>query len=320
MPNLNLTDHGDGIFAFDAEYLRPGLAAIHLIVQDERAALVDTGSSRSLPNALAALERLGLGPDAVDYVMLTHVHLDHAGGAGAMMARFPNARLVVHPRGARHMIEPSKLLEGVTAVYGAEFVRKVYGEIPPIDAARVIEARDGQSVRLAGRELVCLDTPGHARHHLCFHDRAGGGIFTGDLFGVSLREWDAGGRSFVFPITTPPQFEPDRMRDSLARLLALRPGAVYLAHYSRLGDVEAAAEQLLEHIDALTAVALRHAAAGAERRRLIEADVHVYLRGALRQHGVTLPEAEIARRWKMDVELDAQGLDIWLGNRIGVSP
>ena len=132
-------DYGNGIYAFDAGYVRPILAAIHMVVENGRVAFIDTGSNDSLPNALAALERVGLPAEAVDYVFLTHIHLDHAGGAGTMMQAFPNARLAVHPRGARHMAEPAKLVAGVTAVYGQDYVEKVYGEIlrsPPTASSR----------------------------------------------------------------------------------------------------------------------------------------------------------------------------------------
>jgi hypothetical protein len=118
-----LIDYHNGIYAFDAGYVRPLLAAIHLIESDGRAAFVDTANFEVMPRALAALAERGLGPDAVDYVILTHIHLDHAGGAGVMMEAFPNAKLVVHPRGARHMIEPTKLMAGVEGVYGQERAR-----------------------------------------------------------------------------------------------------------------------------------------------------------------------------------------------------
>ena len=122
---LNWNDYGNGIYCIDTGYARPQLAAMYLIVEKGHAAFVDTGSNDSVPNALEALAQLGLSVDAVDYVILTHIHLDHAGGAGLMMQKFPNAKLVVHPRGARHMAEPSKLIAGVTAVYGAEYVAKM---------------------------------------------------------------------------------------------------------------------------------------------------------------------------------------------------
>ena len=187
-------DYGNGIVAFDAGYVRPVLAAIHMVIENGRVAFIDTGSNDALPNALAALRKLGLDASAVDYVMLTHIHLDHAGGAGSMMRAFPEARLVVHPRGARHMAEPSKLVAGVTAVYGADYVQRVYGEILPIPVERIIEAPDGHVISLNGRELVCLDTPGHARHHICIVDLKARAISTGDMFGLSYREFDVDGR------------------------------------------------------------------------------------------------------------------------------
>ena len=159
-----------GIFLIDSHYVRSGLAAIYLLVESGRAALLETGCNASLPFVLAALEQQNIAPENVDYVIPTHVHLDHAGGAGGMMRAFPNAQLVVHPRGARHMIDPSKLIAGTIAVYGAEATERLYGEILSIDAARIIEAPDGLTVNLAGRRLLCLDVPGHSRHHIAVID------------------------------------------------------------------------------------------------------------------------------------------------------
>jgi glyoxylase-like metal-dependent hydrolase (beta-lactamase superfamily II) len=305
-------DYGNGIVAFDAGYVRPILAAIHMVIEEGRVAFIDTGSNDSLPNALAALEKLGLKVDAVDYVILTHIHLDHAGGAGRMMATFPNARLVVHPRGARHMAEPSKLVAGVSAVYGAEYVQRVYGEILPIGAERIIEAPDGLVLSLAARELRCLETAGHARHHICIVDGKTGGIFTGDMFGLSYRELDVDGRQFIFPTTTPSQFEPEEMRQSIRRLLALAPAAMYLTHYGQVGDVEQQGSELLRHLDQLVAVALAEKAAGGERHVRIKAAMTNYLLAQIRAHGCQLPEPVLLELWETDLELNAQGLEIWL--------
>lgn len=308
-------DYGNGIVAFDAGYVRPLLAAIHMVVERGRVAFVDTGSRDTLPNALAALGRLGLSPSAVDFVILTHIHLDHAGGAGAMMAIFPNARLVVHPRGARHMAEPSKLVSGVTAVYGAEYVTRVYGDILPIAAERIIEAVDGHVVSLAGRRLLCLDTPGHAKHHICIVDQATGGIFTGDMFGLSYRELDVAGRPFIFPTTTPTQFDPQAMRTSVERLLALSPEAVYLTHYSRLIDISARGAELLTHLDHLVYIAKAEADAGSERHPRIKAAMSDYLMTEIRTHGCTLSDAKLQEIWETDLELNAQGLVVWLDSQ-----
>lgn len=305
-------DYGNGIVAFDAGYVRPMLAAIHLVVEAGRVAVVDTGSNDSLANTMAALAKLNLDSSAVDYVILTHIHLDHAGGAGRMLAAFPNACLVVHPRGGRHMAEPTKLVAGVIAVYGAEYVARIYGEILPIAAERIVEAADGHVVNLAGRELLCLDTPGHARHHICIVDRKTGGILTGDMFGLSYRELDVDGRQFIFPTTTPSQFEPEEMRKSIRRLLSFDPDAVYLTHYAQVTEVKRQGEALLRHLDALITLALPEKEAGAERHARIKEAMTCYVLAQIRAHGCTLPEAALLDLWETDLELNAQGLEIWL--------
>lgn len=309
---FDIRDYGQGIVAFDTGYVRPLLAAIHMIVADGRVAFVDTGCNDSLPHALATLARFGLGPDSVDYVIPTHVHLDHAGGAGAMMRTFPNAKLIIHPRGARHMAEPSKLVAGVCAVYGEEYVSRVYGEIVPVPVERIVEAPDNFTVSLAGRELVCLDTPGHARHHLCVLDRRTGGIFSGDMFGLSYRELDVAGRAFLFPTTTPSQFEPEAMRRSVRRLLELRPEAIYLTHYGRIGDIPDLGRDLLRRLDAVVGLAEAERNAGAARHERIKAAMSAYLLAEVRAHGCTLADAEVLGLWAGDIELNTQGVVMWL--------
>lgn len=308
-------DYENGIIAFDAGYVRPILAAIHLVVENGRVAFIDTGSNDALPNALAALKKLGLDRSTVDYVILTHIHLDHAGGAGSLMQAFPHAKLVVHPRGARHMAAPEKLVAGVTAVYGAEYVKTVYGDILPVPADRIIEAHEGTVLDLAGRELLCIDTPGHAKHHICVVDRKTGGIFTGDMFGISYREFDVDGRQFIFPTTSPSQFDPLEMRRSVERLLAFKPEAMYLTHYSRVPDVAAQGAALLRRMDASVAMAEAAAGDGEARHARIKGELTAYLLAELRAHGCMLPEAEILEVLATDLELNAQGLAVWLDTR-----
>ena len=312
---MDFRDYKNGIYAFDAGYVRPLLASIHMIVEEGRVAFVDAGSNDSIINVLNSLNRLGLTRNAVDYVILTHIHLDHAGGAGRMMAEFPNAKLVVHPRGARHMAEPSKLVAGVTAVYGADYVRQVYGEILPIPEERIIAATDGYVISLAGRRLVCLDTPGHARHHICIVDDQGKGIFTGDLFGLSYRELDVAGRQFIFPTTTPTQFDPEEMRSSVKRLVAIKPDAMYLTHYSQLVDVAVQGGNLLRRMDALVDIAIKYQMEGAERHQKIKQAMTEYLFAELAVHGCELSRPVLTELWATDIELNTQGLEVWLDSR-----
>jgi len=297
-------DFAEGIHLVDADYLRPGLAAIHLIVERGRAALVDTGTSRSLPGVLTALSELGLSAGAVDYVILTHVHLDHAGGAGAMMRAFPKARLVVHPRGARHMIDPAKLIEGATAVYGADYIAEVYPDILPVEEARVDEAPEGAEFRLAGRKLTCFDAPGHAYHHIIIREGKTGGIFTGDVFGLSYRELDVEGRQFVFPTTTPTQFDPEAMRATVQRIVALAPPAVYQTHYGKFIDVAGGAKELLRRLDHIVELAQ----SGGD----LKAAMTGYLLAEARAHGCALPGEKLLELWATDLELNTQGLTYWL--------
>ena len=307
-----LIRYENGIYAIDADYVRPRLAAIHLIVEKGRAALIDTGCNASLANVLAALHAAGVEPDNVDYVIPTHVHLDHAGGAGMMMRVFGNARLVVHPRGARHMADPSKLMAGTVAVYGAEKTARLYGEVVPVDAGRIIEATHELELDLAGRTLRCLDTPGHARHHIAIVDRQTGHVFTGDTFGLSYRELDTDGRQFILPTTTPVQFEPDALHASIDLILSYRPEAVYLTHFSQVRDVPAKAAELHRLIDAYVAVARAEKDAGADRLQRIRDGLARLLIEETARFGCRLKTEEILALHANDLQLNAQGLDVWL--------
>ena len=301
-----------GIYAIDAHYVRPQLASIHLVVEKNRVAVVDTGSNRSLSFVQGALKKLGLTSECVDYVILTHVHLDHAGGAGSMMRAFPAAHLVVHPRGARHMIDPSKLVAGAADVYGKEALARLYGEILPIDAGRVQEAEHGFRIDLAGRDLLCINTPGHARHHICVVDSRSGNVFSGDTFGLSYRELDTAGRQFVFPTTTPVQFDPVALHASVDLILSYQPKVVYLTHYSELRDVDQRGVDLHRQIDAHLRIARAEAKAGSERLARIRAGLADLLLDEAKRFGCCLPAGRILDVYSGDLDLNAQGLAVWL--------
>ena len=300
-----------GIHTIDTGFLRPQFDAAYLIIEEGRAAFVDCGTNHSVPRMLAALAANGLVAADVDWLILTHVHLDHAGGAGELMARLPNARLVVHPRGARHMIDPSKLWAGASAVYGEAVMEREYGQLRPIPAERVIEAADGHVVDLAGRPLRCIDTPGHAKHHNAIHDARANVCFTGDVFGLSYREFDTARGPFVLPTTSPVQFDPDALHASIERLLALQPEAMYLTHYDRVEDIYRLAADLHEQIDAMVALAREAHARPDRHAALVEALTTLYADRAL-AHGWTQGREALDALLHMDIELNAQGLEVWL--------
>jgi glyoxylase-like metal-dependent hydrolase (beta-lactamase superfamily II) len=302
---------GNGVYRIDTEYLRPGLAASHLVVDDGHAAFVDTGAAPAHPRLMQALTELGLAPDQVDYVFLTHVHLDHAGGAGQLMRALPRARAVLHPRGAPHMVDPAKLIAGTVAVYGDTMYRELYGEIVPVAAERMILANDGDRIALGSRTFELLDTPGHARHHYCAHDLDHDDIFSGDTFGISYRDFDTAAGAFIFPTTTPVQFDPAALHSSVDRLMARRPRRMVLTHFGPVGDLERLSGDLHADIDEFVAVARRHAGVPERADRIAE-DVFTYLSARLDSHGFAGDEELRHQLLDPDVRLNTQGLEVWL--------
>lgn len=294
---------------------RDHLGAAYLLQCDGRAAFVDCGTALAVPRLLAALDQAGLERDQVDYVIPTHVHLDHAGGAGTLMQALPTARLVIHPYGARHMIDPSKLIGGATAVYGEDAMRAHFGDILPVDAERVSEAEDRQRLTVGGCELCLLDTPGHARHHLCVVAERERAIFTGDTFGLSYRAFDCDGRPFLFPATTPVQFDPDALHRSIDRLVAEQPTHYYLTHYGQIPAGADSAQDLHRRIDGLVAIAEAAGPADDQRLERIRVALNRYLLAELHEHGCSLSDDRVNQLMAMDIELDSQGLEVWLRRR-----
>lgn len=302
-------DHG--IHAIDTGFHRPRFDAAYLIVEDGRAAFIDTGTNNGVPRLLDAVAAAGLTPASVDWLIVTHVHLDHAGGAGKLFQSLPNARFVVHPRGARHMIDPSALYESARGIYGDAEMARSYGRLVPVPAERVLTTHDGMDLLLAGRRLHFIDTPGHARHHHCIWDETSRGFFTGDTFGLSYREFDVGGRPWVMPTTTPIAFEPDALVASVRRMLAFEPQWLYLTHFGRVGDVARLGALMIEQVEAAAALTLQcKGDAVARRAQLEEALLRDYL-ARLRTHGCTLAEAEIRELLALDVGLNAEGALVW---------
>lgn len=306
-----MKNYNNGIYLLDAHYLRDNLAAVYMIVEGDSVALVETANAPSLKYVLEALSELNLTSEAVKYILLTHIHLDHAGGAGSYMDAFPHAQLVVHPKGVRHMVDPSYLEAGVVGVYGQEFVDKIYGKLAPIDVNRIISAEDGLVINLNGRELICRDTPGHANHHNIIIDGKTGGVFSGDIFGVAYLELNFKDKRLVFPTTTPVNFSPEKMVNSIKLIESYTPQYVYLTHFGQVGNIEQIANELRRMIADYVAIA--HESAGAQ-------DVVAEIADRLKQYivleakslGLPLSADEVLALVEMDMQINAQGLAVWL--------
>ncbi|MEA1890742.1 MAG: MBL fold metallo-hydrolase [Pseudomonadota bacterium] len=304
-----LLDHH--IIQIDSGYLRTGLAACYLLIDDSRVAVIDTGVERTSDRVKVVLAEQGLTFNNVDFIVPTHVHLDHAGGAGKLMQLCQHARLVIHPFGSRHMIDPARLIAGAEAVYGKQGLRDSVGEIFPVDESRVIEAADSYRFRVGARELLVLDTPGHARHHFCVWDEQSRGFFTGDTFGIAYPELACDGRAFIFPPTTPVQFDPPAWHASIDRLMAWQPERMYLTHFGQLDEPVLYVNTLHRMIDELATLATDCD----DSDRALAPAVERYIYQELKKHGCQLGSDRLAQVLDLDLGIIVQGLEVWLSRR-----
>ena len=254
---------GDGVLEIDTLLGGWERVTAGYLLTGEAPVLVETGSQTSVPALLGALEELGVGPGDLAGVAVTHIHLDHAGGVGDVAAAFPNATIYVHELGARHLVDPSRLVASAAQVYGG-LLDSLYGRLTPTAAERVKVLADGEVVTVGpDRELVAIDSPGHAKHHLGFHDSRSGLLFAGDAVGVRLP--DAG---VLRPAVPPPDFDLDLALTSIGRFAARQPSGLALAHY---GVVEDAASLLAEAAERLRSWTTVAEAAWKEDRDIAEA-------------------------------------------------
>jgi len=307
-------EYEGGIVALDSGMFRSLMAACYLLETDDALALIEVGSNASVERILKVLQSRGRSPHEVSHIIVTHVHLDHAGGAGELMARLPNAQLVVHPRGARHMIDPSMLEASARGIYGDEAFDAMYGILRPVPAERVITMEDGDSLLVGGRPLSFMDTPGHARHHFCVWDEHTSGWFTGDTFGLSYRDFDTANGVFIFPTTTPVQFDPEALITSIDRMMEKAPENMYLTHFGRIRDVSQVVSGLKTALNQFVDIAETHAD-DENRTEKIESAMMDWLLTGTRDHGVTLPEQQIREILQVDVVLNTQGIEFWLDHR-----
>ena len=309
---VNVMNVVDGISVIDSEYYSKDFAAIYLLKQKNKVIIIETGTNYSVPYVKEALSQIGLSFSDVLYVIPTHVHLDHAGGAGLLMMQCQNAALVVHPRGARHLIDPSKLVAGAKAVYGENKFKEYYGEIFPIDANRVIQADDNFILDFDGRELRFIDTPGHARHHFCIWDKATKSMFTGDTFGISYRDLDHQDELYILPSTSPVQFDPEALIQSINRIMEFKPERVCLTHFSAIKPTKKATNKLIESIHFVSNLAIKYADKNDSESIIYTKMMDYFLEGL---NEIGFQNNDYAKdRLSLDVLINTQGLIYWQKN------
>lgn len=223
-------DLGNDIHLIDLMDLgTPERTGAYILGADELT-VIETSASPSLPHLLQGLQQLNINLEDVKHIIVTHVHLDHAGGAGLFLEKCPEATVYVHPRGKRHLADPSKLIAGARMVYGDDF-DQLFDPIVPIAEKRLVAMEEGQTLDVGGRLLTFYDTPGHAKHHFSIHDSKSNGFFTGDTIGVFYPGIARKGFPLVLPSTSPNQFDPEAMLSSLDKIESLQPAHIFFGHF-----------------------------------------------------------------------------------------
>ena len=307
--NFKVRSIANGVSVIDSGYFSNDFAAIYIIKQNNKVAIIETGTTFSVSNVKKALENDSLSFLDVAYIIPTHVHLDHAGGAGELMKQCLNAKLIVHPRGARHLIDPTKLIAGAMAVYGEKEFKKLYGKVIPIEANRVIEADDSFILDFDGRELKFIDTPGHARHHFCIWDKQTESMFTGDTFGISYRDLDHNDQAYIFPSTSPVQFDPEELIKSIHKIMKYKPKRVCLTHFAAIRPTQKVVEQLIDGINFVSNLAKKYATEGDAEKVIQDKMMNYFLEGIEK---IGVKDLYLCReRLELDVKINTQGLIYW---------
>ena len=287
----------------------PHFTGAYLRVAGDACAFVETHTSHAVPRLLAALDAEGHARESVQWVVVTHAHLEHAGGAGALLARLPNAKLLAHPRAARHLIDPSKLVASATSVYGAERFERLYGTIAPIPEARVKVAEDGDTFELGDATFRVHHTAGHAKHHMIVDDPTMSAVFTGDTFGLTYPALQRAGR-FSIASTSPTDFDAEEARKSLDKVLSLGAQTACLTHYGEVTDLDVVGAQVRAWIDSserwVEQCAMTDDGVSAMHAQLVDG-----IRGTMERQAAKAGLSLSAADWKLletDIDLNAQGL------------
>ena len=319
---MDETPNAQSAVTIDCDYIHPGRMAAYLLVEGKQAVFVDNNTPHAVPLLLGVLAQRGLVPENVVYAVVTHVHLDHAAGTAALLSQCPRAQVLVHPRAVRHLIDPGRVVAGAKQVYGEAVFAKLYGEIAPVDAARIRTVEDGEAVCLGERPLVFLHTRGHANHHICMYDSRSHGVFTGDTFGVSPPSRGSRRSDVVLFSCPPTDFDPQEARNSIGRIAATGAERAYLSHFGEVAPVDRAAQQLLRSVDSLEVI-LNEAVAAAPHNDPLNGFCEPRLRAAIERESAQRHAPLTQEDWDWlapDIRINAQGLAHLAAKRMAGTP
>ncbi|WP_046176159.1 MBL fold metallo-hydrolase [Domibacillus indicus] len=271
------------------------------VFQEAKKAIIETSASPSVPYLLKGLQELCIQPEEIDYIIVTHIHLDHSGGAGLFLRSCPNAKLIVHPKGARHLAAPDKLIASAKMVYGEQFGH-LFDPIVPVPEERIMEMEDGGKINLGERELTFIHTPGHANHHFTIYDQKSNGIFTGDTAGIQYAHLTDEGIPLYMPTTSPNQFDPEAMKRSIEKIMAFEPERIYFGHYGMTGHPKQAVDLVLRWLDVyMEELQKAETAEGLEKNLMKKVNHYLSEKGVPASHPVY-------QLLKIDLQVSAQGM------------
>ena len=296
---------GGGWHMLDSGYNMPEHTAIYYCVDDGKVLIYDTAHSAASERVIAALATRDIKPEAVELIVVSHAHLDHSGGCGALLKQLPNAKVMAHRDIIKHLVEPAKLIAGAQSIYDNDFDR-LYGTIEPVPADRVIPEQS--TWELGKRTLQIFNTPGHTFAHLCLHDPQADCVLAGDTFGVSLEAW---GGILVIP-AAPTQFAPREWKESIGAIMARKPSRIMLSHFGVAErNLEDKAQQLIDEIDYFVQVAREAKEKGSGIVYLQNNILEWWQKKFARTVGKIEPD-KIA----VELLLATKGLDLWLNKHL----
>jgi glyoxylase-like metal-dependent hydrolase (beta-lactamase superfamily II) len=305
-PN-HIVNLGHNIYQIELVDRTQGGRSTGYFINCKQKTIVEMGASVSVSRVLEALKELHITPEEITYVIVTHIHLDHAGGAGLLLEKLPNAKLIVHPRGARHMIDPAKLIAGAKQVYGEAF-DELFSPILPVPEEKIMIAEDGMELTIdEGRTLTFYDSPGHAYHHYAVYDPVSKGIFTGDSAGMSAPPLqEAYGFDFYVPSSSPVQFDPEAMVATLRRFAELDVEQLFITHYGRHGNAKRIIAENIERAQSFARITEEAYRENPTWEHIAE-KLREYFHQELTRLGVR--EGDPLLHWfEFDIEIDSKGL------------